>query len=48
MVTPSFLLFTSSALQEQKGESVNLVEFTFKIQIFGTVDNLSDHLGVHF
>lgn len=30
-----------------KGGTVSLVEFTFKIQIFGTIDNLSDHLSVH-
>lgn len=40
-----FNLFSPTGI---KGESVNLVELTFKIQIFGTIDNLSDHLSVHF
>lgn len=25
-----------------------LLEFTFKIQIFGTIDDLSDHFSIHF
>lgn len=27
--------------------NIILLEFTFKIQIFGTIDDLSDHLSIH-
>lgn len=45
-----FQVFSCSLVQpcKNKGESVHLVEFTFQIQVFGTIDNLSDHLSVHF
>lgn len=43
----SLLLGTAFPLKALRRINI-FTRFTFQIQIFGTIDNLSDHLSVHF